>query len=198
MLIDLGFHPNYEAVFSKAGGGVKIPTPFTYVRPPRRIGVLVKLSKETQYTLSLVGDSGDLDQLYATPSPWHLCAVVQGLAYMIDVRDPTLTEIVPIEPVLQVVRVPERPLMLLNDFISIAAYGPQGFEWGIEDITDDVLEIEDVTTTAVRLSGTRHGPLVQIVIDPVTGKGDEWEEQSMITSPCTIRRIKVVRHSWKP
>jgi hypothetical protein len=95
------------------------------------------------------GGLGGVRGVFAAPSPAALCAVVDGLAYLVDVEAPADGAIIAHDLVSQVVPVPRRDLLLLVRMIDIVAWGPEGVAWRSARLAVDDLRVERATAEAI-------------------------------------------------
>jgi hypothetical protein len=109
--------------------------------------------------------------VFATPSPPHLCVVVDGLAFVVDVRSPALGATIAIDAVVNVLPVAGAPVLLLATDTSLAGIGPDGFVWQRPRIVLDSLRVIRAGADAVVCSGeVATGRMATITITPTTGE----------------------------
>src|SRR5207248_1148991 len=77
--------------------------------------------------------------VYACPSPRHLCVVVDGLAYLVDVDEPDQPAILAADAVVAVVAVRELPMLLLVSDTDLVALDRGGVAWSALRIVVDGL-----------------------------------------------------------
>jgi hypothetical protein len=106
----------------------------------------------------------------ATPSPAHLCVVVDGLAYLVGVDRPEAGALIAHDQVGQVVPVSGLPLLLLVRFIDIVAIGQHGVAWRTGRLVVDDLAVVSAGPKSIVCSGDLlDGGTSTIEIDPHTG-----------------------------
>lgn len=120
--------------------------------------------------------------VFAAPSRAALCAVVDGLAYLVDVEAPGDGAVIAHDQVSQVVPVPARDLLLLVRMIDIVALGPEGIAWRSARLAVDDLRVEQATAEAIVCSAWMlEDQADEVTLDPSTGDilegrrlGDPW------------------------
>jgi hypothetical protein len=89
---------------------------------------------------------------FGCPSPEQVCVIVQGLGWMVPVRRPEHSEPIPGAPLIGIRRVPGRDLLLVWGVSDLMLYGTGGRVWRIERLSEDDLEVLDLTPE--RITGT--------------------------------------------
>lgn len=79
----------------------------------------------------------------ATPSPWHCCVVMFGLAYLVDVAHPERTVALPCPDVVGHAGGPSSSLLALITFTELVGIRKSGEWWVSERLASD--EIRNVT-----------------------------------------------------
>lgn len=116
------------------------------------------------------GGLGGLTGLYATPSDSHLCALVDGLAYLVDTQ-PAGKGATPVHhQVSQVVPVDGSDRLLLVRFIDIVALGRDGVAWKSPRLAVDGLAVVSASADAVVCSLDGLAGPESITVDPITGE----------------------------
>ncbi len=87
---------------------------------------------------------------YATPARNTVLIVIEGQGYWVPTQEPATYEVVATIPIRQVIRVPERDIVLLVDFLRMEAYGPEGLLWQTKRLSWDGLQITEVNSTTIR------------------------------------------------
>jgi hypothetical protein len=67
--------------------------------------------------------------VFACPNPRELCAVAGGYAYLIDTAAPEHSTHLRLQPVAEVLPLPEHSLLIFVGFHSIVAWGREGLAW---------------------------------------------------------------------
>ena len=120
------------------------------------------------------GRVGSLDGAFATPDPYELCVVAKGRAYVVNVEDPSTCWVPLLDPIRQVA--PGADILVLADFIRLAAVNGFGMRWQSERLCLDWLKILDVVGREIRCEGAfmdASDPEVvdaTFVVDATTGK----------------------------
>lgn len=113
---------------------------------------------------------GGTTGLFATPSPGGLCAVVDGLAYLVDVENPERGAALMKHQVHQVVGAQaEPPLLLVVGPTDLVAVGIDGIEWATPRLAVDDLRVEFVKGNRITCSLDSLGGSPTIVLDAKTG-----------------------------
>lgn len=128
------------------------------------------------------GGLGDVTGVFAAPSPAALCAVVDGLAYLVDVEAPAHGAVIAHDQVGQVVAVLGRDLLLLVRMIDVVALGPEGIAWRSARLAVDDLRVEQATAEAIICSAWMlEDKTEEVILDPSRGVilegrrlGDPW------------------------
>ncbi len=116
------------------------------------------------------GDLGGVSALSAAPSPRHLVAVVDGLAYLVDTADPRDGATILSDMVRQVAPV-ETDLLLLATTLDIVALGSEGPVWQTKRLVVDDLRIEGASKDRIVATGDMLDvDRPEIVLDPRTGE----------------------------
>ncbi len=115
------------------------------------------------------GGLGGVTGVSATPSPNGLCVVADGLAYLVDVRDPGRGAIIAHDQLTQVTALADPPLLLLTRFIDLVAIGADGIQWRTRRLCVDDLCIRSATSAAIVCTGDNLGGDAEIRVDPATG-----------------------------
>lgn len=118
------------------------------------------------------GGLGGVTGLFATPGPFEVCAVVDGLALVVDVRRPDLGATPVCDQVAQVVATPRGDLLLLVSFFDIVAVGPTGVAWRSGRLAADDLRVVKVSGSVIECRCSLGGPDADeiLVLDVLTGK----------------------------
>jgi hypothetical protein len=178
----LGFLANYEV----EEGTLPAAVEFDFCRPvyKDRPGGLI-LETTRSYAYIRVGPaSGEpwvgrfeegaegISGTFATPSPDVLCVVAKGLGFWVPVNEPTSYTHVRSHPIKQVMRVPNRELVIFVDYTKLTAYSPNGFNWVSKDLSWDGIENVDVSNDVIRGEGwdSPAGCRRLFVVDVLTGK----------------------------
>ena len=108
----------------------------------------------------------------SSPDPGRACVVAEGAGYIVTADDPQRWEKAGVHPVLDVRAVPERKLLIVSDFVRLAAYGNKGLMWQSPRVCWDELKIVEVTRDTIE--GTGYDPVNQrrldFVVDIRTGR----------------------------
>ena len=137
-------------------------------------------------------DPNAITAVCALPDPTKLCVVCAGQAYIVPVSDPGEWEDGAVFPVMDVRAAPERDMVLLADFIRIAAYTREGLAWRSARLSFDGLRITDITDAEVRGCGwsAPEGKEVEFRVDLATGahQGGASPEQDLVPAPTEDSR----------
>ena len=186
LLTTLGFELHYEIERANRSSAIGVAHEF---RRPRTLAAQGSIAVETaaqSLVLEITPFSGEswigsfhggpegLDGVFATPCADTVCVVVKGQGYWVPVLAPTTFELIQSAPIKQVVRIPDRNVLLFVSFTRLVAYGPCGFLWLTEDLSWDGLEITDVGAKTV-LGTAWDSPAnhrVPFSVDVETGKAE--------------------------
>lgn len=91
------------------------------------------------------GGLGGVTGLFATPGAFQLCAVADGLAYVVDVRRPDLGATPVQDQVVQVVATERGGVVLVVGPTDIVALGPTCVTWRTERLAVDDLRVVKVS-----------------------------------------------------
>lgn len=116
------------------------------------------------------GGLGIASGLYATPDPFLLCVVVDGLAYMTDVRRPGEGSLVVHNQVSQVMAVEGASLLLLVRAFDIVALGIGGVAWRTGRIAVDDLFVVSATDGVIECTLDNLGGSDTITLEAATGR----------------------------
>jgi hypothetical protein len=117
------------------------------------------------------GGLGVVRGVFATPSSSHVCVVVDGLAFVVDVYAPAQDATLAIDAVVSVVPVGGAPVLLLATETSLAGIGHDGTVWTSPRIVLDSLRVIRAGADAVVCSGeVATGRMATITITPRTGE----------------------------
>ncbi len=115
---------------------------------------------------------GQLDGIYETPSPDHVCVIAGGTGYWVPVYGPASYEIVGVYPIEHVRFIPELGVVVFADFTDLAGYGASGKRWASGRASWDGIEI--VRADRVGIVGKAWDATkeceVGFYVDPVTGE----------------------------
>lgn len=113
---------------------------------------------------------GSLDGAFATPDPYALCVVARGRAYVLNIEDPSTCSVPGLDPVRQVAPAPEAEVLVLADFIRLAAVNRSGMRWESQRLCLDGLRIVEVTGNEIRCEGDYIEGPETFVVDAKTGE----------------------------
>ncbi|HKB64262.1 MAG TPA: hypothetical protein VKC61_00300 [Pyrinomonadaceae bacterium] len=88
-------------------------------------------------TISPKGKNG----LYAWPDPRILCVVSQGQGYLVWADEPTKSELIRVDPVLDVMSVPAKQIVVFANYTQLIAYGKSGPVWVTNRLSWDGLKL---------------------------------------------------------
>lgn len=123
------------------------------------------------------GGLGGTTGVFATPDPARLCAVVDGLAYVINAGDPTDLAAVKWQ-VRQVVAVDDAPVLLLVSGIDITALGSSGTLWESPRLALDDLMVRSTAGNIIACSLYSLGGESSLTLDATTGRQLSGPQQS--------------------
>jgi hypothetical protein len=115
------------------------------------------------------GGLGVVRNVYALPSPRHLCAIVDGLAYVVDVTAPDQPAAIAAQAVVHVRAVPDVPVVLLAGDTDLAGVGVDGRIWSAPRLVVDDLRVLRASAEAIVCSGDVGGRMATITLTPDTG-----------------------------
>jgi hypothetical protein len=115
------------------------------------------------------GGLGTVRGVYATPSPRHLCAIVDGLAYVVAVDSPDRPAFIAASAVVRVMPVPDVPLLLLTGDTDIAGIKSDGVTWAVPRLVLDDLRVLRANAEAIVVSGDVGGHMSTITLTPASG-----------------------------
>lgn len=113
---------------------------------------------------------GGVSGAYAAPSPEGICVLADGEAYLVDANRPGQGAQVVHHQVWQVVRVPDRSLVLLVRPIDIVALGASGVAWRTPRLAVADLWVLQATQNSVVCQCETFGGTPTIELDPATGQ----------------------------
>ena len=82
--------------------------------------------------------------VYACPNESQLCVVSRGNGYIVNTLQPSESEVLPLQPILQVIPVALQKRLLFVDYTGILAYGVHGVAWRSDGLAWDALRIKGV------------------------------------------------------
>lgn len=115
------------------------------------------------------GGMGLVRDVYACPSAHHMCVIVDGLAYVVDVRAPQRGAIIPAKAVTTVVPVKDARILLLAGDTDLAAVGETGNVWSTPRLVVDELRVLRASAEAIVCTGDVGGRMGTITLSPDTG-----------------------------
>lgn len=113
-----------------------------------------------------------LSGVFCCPNPDAICIVSGGRGYMIPVQNPDQGQELEAFPITNVICLVENELIILADFTTLHAFGPNGKEWSTRRLVYDDLKIVDINPVQIRGTGW-DGPMnreVDYVVDLATGR----------------------------
>lgn len=117
------------------------------------------------------GGLGGVTGVYATPSPRHMCVLVEGTAFVVQVDAPNEGAVIAHDTVGQVAAVAEPPLLLLVRAIDIVALGPNSVSWRSHRLAVDDLQVDMVDDDGIWCTGDLlMGKPTSLLLDPATGE----------------------------
>jgi hypothetical protein len=116
------------------------------------------------------GGLGQLTGVFGCPGRDHLCVVADGIAYLIDVRQPEAGALIAQNMVWQVETVPDANLLLLVSPWDIVAIGLEGVAWRTRRLAVEDLRIEQGDAKSIVCSLDNLGGTSTIQLDPRTGE----------------------------
>jgi hypothetical protein len=115
------------------------------------------------------GGLGVVRNVYACPSPTQMCAVVDGLAYLVDVNAPGKPAMIPANAVVRVTAIRDVPLLLLVSDTDLAGVGSDGAFWTAPRLVVDDLRVIRASAEAIVCSGDVGGRMATITVTPESG-----------------------------
>jgi hypothetical protein len=115
------------------------------------------------------GGLGTVRNVYATPSPKHVCAIVDGLAYVVDVDTPDQPAFIAANAVVTVLPVPDVPLLVLAGDTDLAGIRDDGIVWAVPRLVLDDLRVLRANAEAIVCSGDIGGRMATITVTPTSG-----------------------------
>jgi hypothetical protein len=114
---------------------------------------------------------GGLSGIFAMPCPDDLCVVNAGYAYKVPTLTPNHYELIPAIPVKDVLRVPDKNILVFVDYVRLTALGPAGLLWQSPDVSWDGIKLCEVSTALIRGLGwdSPANRYVEFVINVETG-----------------------------
>jgi hypothetical protein len=88
--------------------------------------------------------SQSLNRVMSCPNPDEMCVIASGIGYIVQVDDPANCKRVRPDPVCDARAIVDCGLLILSDFTSVVAYGPDGFKWESLRVSSDGIEMVDV------------------------------------------------------
>jgi hypothetical protein len=115
------------------------------------------------------GGLGGVRGAFACPSPFMLCTLVDGVAYLVDVREPGRGATIAHDQVRQVLPTADASLLLLVRFIDIVAIGREGIAWRSKRLAVDNLQVTAAGVERILCTADMLGTRPTIVVDPTSG-----------------------------
>jgi hypothetical protein len=115
------------------------------------------------------GGLGTVRNVYATPSPRHVCAIVDGLAYVVAVDSPDQPAFIAASAVTHVLPVPDVPVLVLTGDTDIAGIRDDGIVWAVPRLVVDDLRVLRANKDAIVCSGDVGGHMATITLTPTSG-----------------------------
>jgi hypothetical protein len=191
---EFGLHPRFIAQAEPSSSPISVRE---YVFKPRSvriepgvIGRWLRVRVLSEFAPGWVGrflpgpTDYKLSGLFALPSRVHLCVIANGEGYVVPINSPTEWEPVSVGPVIDVCRVRDRPIVVFADFQNLAAYGPQGLLWKVENLSLEDIVIRSAEPQAI--SGTCYVPVHEareFSVEPLTGIVTGGWENAQTTYP---------------
>jgi hypothetical protein len=120
------------------------------------------------------GGLGVVRGVYATPSPEHVCAIVDGLAYIVDVRAPEHGAAIASQAVVAVFAIRDAPMLVLAGDFDLVGVGPGKVAWSRPRLVVDHLRVLRTSADAIVCTGDIGGDKMgTITLSPQTG--EIWE-----------------------
>jgi hypothetical protein len=116
------------------------------------------------------GGLGGVTGVFACPSPHDVCVVAEGLAFLIDVRDPSQRCVVAHDQLVQVAASADPRLLVLVRFLDAVAIGEAGIKWKSARLCVDDLRLVEVAPHGLVFEGDNLGGSPTITVDPETGE----------------------------
>jgi hypothetical protein len=91
-------------------------------------------------TISPKGKNG----LYTWPDPQMLCVVSQGQGYLVCADEPTKSELIRVDPILDVMPVAAKKIVVFANYTELIAYGKSGPVWVTNRLSWDGLKLTRV------------------------------------------------------
>jgi hypothetical protein len=188
--LDLTFPHTYEVEEVREFPGTgKFSVPLHYFPPPKSrpehngLWLKLKASDTAWIGVFAFGISSDVSRVVSTPDSKRICVISKGGAYLVKADQPDIWEQIPVMPVVDVRPIPEQKLLVLSDFIRLAACGSGGLVWRSPRVCWDGLKIVNVTHDTIE--GTGYDPTnsitheLRFVVDLKTGR-------SLLPSPVSV------------
>lgn len=113
-----------------------------------------------------------LTAVRTAPSADVIFIAARGLAYFVNVSDPSQCDVVPMVPIIHAVDAPALGLLILSSFTHLLAYDIDGERWQSERVSVDGIQIQHVDDQS--LSGVAWDPSqggrVEFRLDLATGE----------------------------
>lgn len=180
----LGFAPAYSVVVDPAfppNGEWDVPA-YAYGRNGKHIHefdfesrwgtplvVRVTTARGTTWVgFFAAGGLGTVRGVFAAPGARHVCAIVDGLAYLVDVDRPEQEATIAADAVVRLQTLASDLLLLAGD-TSLVAVGRDGVAWKLPRLVDDQLRVLRASDDAIVCSGEVAGKMATITISPANG-----------------------------
>lgn len=105
------------------------------------------------WTAAVESGPGYLSALVCAPTPGHLCAILSGVGFVIPVDEPTRYLSIPIDPIVEIHRVPDTAVVLIVGLEDIVALGAAGILWTARYVAQDGIIVDEITAHTVRGHG---------------------------------------------
>jgi hypothetical protein len=181
----LGFDPAYTVEVDPRipANGIREYESYAYGRNGRRINdfdfdsrwgtpLMLRVTShlgESWIAAFAAGGLGVVRNVYACPSPDQLCAVVDGLAYLVDVNAPDEPAVIAANAVVHVLAIKDVPLLLLASDTDLAGVGADGAFWSAPRVVVNDLRVIRASAEAIVCSGDVGGRMATITVTPESG-----------------------------
>ncbi len=97
------------------------------------------------------GIGGIKYKFLATPSPDVFCAVVMGIGYWINTKQPENYSIIKSCPIVNIYPISEKNIIVFADYNDLCAYDASGFLWKTNDLSSDGIEIIEIRSDNIKV-----------------------------------------------
>ena len=113
-----------------------------------------------------------INGLFSCPDPSKLCVIAKGAGYIVDVSNPSICEEMKAEPIFGAWSHREANILVVFDYLRLAAYNADGFAWLTKRLSWDGIQVDTISKTHLSGRGwsSPKGRYVPFVVDLARGR----------------------------